>query len=226
MKILLIEDELSTAEFIIAGLKKENFSVFHISNGLDGLYEACNNDYDLFIIDVMLPDINGITIIKKIREKKILTPVIILSARSSTEDIVSGLRAGSDDYISKPFSFIELLARIKGILRRMNMNFSAEMILSEGNLKLDLLRKKVFREDKEIILQAKEFLLLEYLLKNKGIVVTKQMIIDNVWNFDFDPETNIVEAKISKLRNKIDKDYKNKLIHTIKGLGYILEDKF
>ncbi|MCK9224906.1 MAG: response regulator transcription factor [Candidatus Muirbacterium halophilum] len=226
MKILLIEDEISTAEFIVDGLKKENFAVFHIPNGLDGLFEACNNYYDIFIIDVMLPDIDGITIIKKIREKNIQTPVIILSAKNSTEDIVSGLRAGSDDYISKPFSFIELLARIKGILRRMNLNFSTSTILSEGNLKIDCLKKKVFRDNKEIILQAKEFSLLEYLLKNKGIVVTKQMIIDNVWNFDFDPETNIVEAKISKLRNKIDKNFKNKLIHTIKGLGYILEDKF
>ena len=225
LKILLIEDEKTTARFIIEGLKKENFTVNHIDNGIDGMFESLNSEYDLMIVDIMLPDIDGITIIKKLREENILTPLIALSARSSTEDIVKGLRAGSDDYISKPFSFVELLARIRGILRRINMDKHSEKILKVGNLSYDLSRKKVFRNKKEIVLQPKEMALLEYLMRNNGNVVTKHMIIDNVWNYDFDPGTNIVEAKISKLRKKIDKDHKIRLIHTIKGLGYILEEK-
>ncbi len=225
MKILLIEDEMTTAEFVVEGLKKENFKVVHMNNGSDGMYEALNNDYDLMIVDIMLPDIDGLSIIKNLREKEIITPLIVLSARSSTEDIVAGLRAGSDDYISKPFSFVELLARIRGILRRINMDRYSEKILKISDLTYDIEKKKVLRDQKEIILQPKELALLEYLLRNKGIVVTKQMIIDNVWDYDFDPGTNIVEAKISKLRSKIDKTHKKKLIHTIKGLGYLLEEK-
>lgn len=226
MKILFIEDDLETAGFVVQGLERECFSVNHISNGIDGLFEVLNSQYDLLIIDIMLPELDGISIIKKIRQKNIMTPVIVLSAKNTTDDIIHGLRAGSDDYISKPFSFSELLARIRVILRRMQMSFENDTRLTVGDLTLDILKKKVYRGDEEIILQPKEFLLLEYLMRNKGNVITKQMIIDNVWNFDFDPATNVVESKICRLRKKIDNNRKNRLLHTIRGFGYVIKEKY
>lgn len=222
MKVLLIEDDLIIAGFINNGLSEAGFCVDHAQDGLYGLELALSTPYDLAIVDLMLPKLDGLSIIDKIRQKKINTPIIILSAKRSIDDRVIGLEHGGDDYLTKPFSFSELLARVQALVRRAN-NRAESTSLSVEDLSMDLLSRKVIRSGKKIDLQPKEFSLLEYLLRNEGRVVSKTMIMERVWNYNFDPHTNVVEARISKLREKIDKGFNNSLIHTVRGLGYVLK---
>jgi len=223
MKLLLVEDDQVIADFICKGLKESGFSVDHFSDGQKGLSAALKDTYDLAIIDLMLPMLDGLSVIDRIREKKINIPIIILSAKRTVDDRINGLRHGSDDYLTKPFSFSELLARVEALLRRSN-NAIEPTNLSINNLSLDLLARTVIRDNKKIDLQPKEFALLEYLIRHRGHVVSKTMIMERVWNYDFDPGTNVVEARISKLREKIDKGFNTPLIHTVRGLGYTLKE--
>ncbi len=224
MKILLVEDDKQTARFILKGLKQEGYFVNHAENGEDGLYSAEMENYDLAIVDIMIPKLDGLKMVEQLRKKKILTPVIILSAKNSVDDRIRGLQMGGDDYLVKPFAFAELLARIKAIVRRSNSK-AETTILQVGDLILDIVKRKVFRESKEITLPVGEFLLLEYLMQNAGRVVSKTMIIENVWSYHFDPETNVIEARISRLRSKIDQSFKKKLLHTVRGFGYVVEER-
>jgi len=224
MRILLVEDDIQTAKFIIKGLKQAGFSVNRAENGEDGLHFAQVEEDDLAIVDIMMPKLDGLSMIGRLRKKRITMPVIILSARNTVDDRVKGLQTGGDDYLVKPFSFSELLARIQAIIRRSGLKPETS-ILQVGDLKLDILRRKVFRNDKEIILPSGEFVLLEYLMQNVGRVVSKMMIIEHVWDYNFDPETNVIEARISRLRNKIDQPFKKKLLHTVRGFGYVIEEK-
>ena len=222
MIILLIEDDQMIADFIVKGLREAGFCIDHVANGQDGLDRALNDGYDLAILDIMLPGLDGLSIIERMRQHKIETPVIILSAKRSIDDRIRGLQSGGDDYLIKPFSFSELLARIQAQLRRANSSVEASS-LTMHDLSLDLLSRTVTREGKDIELQPKEFALLAYLMRNAGNIVSKTMIMERVWNYNFDPQTNIVEARISKLREKVDKNFAFPLIHTIRGLGYTLK---
>jgi len=222
MKILIIEDDQIIADFIIKGMKEAGFSIEHASDGESGLALAVSGNFDLAIIDVMLPRLDGLSVIANIRERKINMPIIILSAKRSVDERISGLRSGSDDYIIKPFSFSELLARVEALLRRANHVVEAST-LSIKDLEIDLLSRSVTRSGKKIDLQPREFALLEYLVRNKGRVVSKTMIMERVWDYNFDPGTNVVEARISRLREKIDKGLPDPLIFTIRGLGYVIK---
>lgn len=221
MRILLVEDDQVLADFIKKGMTQAGFVIDHAADGLAGLDAALNGGYDLAIIDLMLPKIDGLSIIDQIRQRKINLPIIILSAKRSVDDRVLGLRNGGDDYLTKPFSFSELLARAEALLRR-STHVLEPTSLSIGDLSLDLLGRTVQRAGKKINLQPKEFALLEYLIRNAGRVVSKTMIMERVWNYNFDPCTNVVEARISKLREKVDKDFDDALIHTVRGLGYVV----
>ena len=224
MKILLIEDDRRTADFIIKGLKQAGFSVEHANNGVKGLFMATTISFDIAVIDIMLPGIDGLTVIEKLREKKINSPLIILSAKSSIDDRIKGLQTGSDDYLVKPFAFSELLARIQALLRRANAT-PEPTTLSVADLEIDLLARKVFRRKERIEIPPLEYSLLEYLMRNSGRIVSKTMIMENVWEYNFDPGTNVVEARICKLREKIDSSFDRKLIHTVRGFGYVLEER-
>lgn len=221
MRILLIEDDPVIADFIAKGMKQAGYVLDHKSDGLSGLDAGLNDSYDVAIIDLMLPKIDGLSIIEQLRKQKINLPIIILSAKRSVDDRVLGLQQGGDDYLTKPFSFSELLARVEVLLRR-STHVVEPTSLSIGDLSLDLLARTVHRADKKINLQPKEFALLEYLIRNAGRVVSKTMIMERVWNYHFDPCTNVVEARISKLREKIDKKFETSLIHTVRGLGYVI----
>jgi two-component system OmpR family response regulator len=222
VRILLIEDDRTVAEFVQKGLQEAGYSVDHVDNGKDGAIYGSNPYYDLIVADLMLPGMDGFQIIKFLRSQKIQTPILVLSALDTVDDRVRGLRGGADDYLVKPFAFSELLARIQAMLRR--VSGSAETTrLTVGDLSLDLLSREAERAGLAIVLQTKEFELLEYLMRNVGMVVSKTMIIEHVWNYNFDPLTNIVEARISRLREKIDKPYETKLIKTVRGAGYILK---
>jgi len=222
MRILLIEDDKVIANFIVKGLKEAGYCVDHAVDGLEGLDLALNNNYDLGIVDIMLPKLDGLLIIERMRQQKIETPVIILSAKRSIDDRVKGLQSGGDDYLIKPFSFSELLARIQAHLRRFT-NVAETTELTIYDLSLDLLARTVTREGKKIELQPREFALLEYLMRNAGNIVSKTMIMERVWDYNFDPQTNVVEARISRLRDKVDKNFDVPLIHTIRGLGYVFK---
>ena len=224
MRILVVEDDLKIAEFIQKGLKSSGFAVDHAPDGVQGLEMAFGEPYDTMVVDIMLPQMDGISLIKKIREKKNNTPIIILSARDRVDDRVNGLQAGADDYLTKPFAFSELLARIQALIRRAG-NVTDPVSLSYADLSIDMLKRQVKRENEIIELQPLEFSLLEYLLRNRERVVSKTMIMEHVWNYSFDPMTNVVEARICRLRDKIDKDFEPKLIHTVRGAGYVLKVK-
>lgn len=223
MRILLVEDDLKIASFISKGLKEAGFAVDHAGNGMDGLQMASTEPYDTAVIDVMLPELDGLTLIEELRRQKINTPVIILSAKGSTDDRVKGLQTGSDDYLTKPFAFSELLARIQALIRRVS-GTSEPTSLTTGDLSMDLLTREVTRGDKTIDLQPREFALLEYLMRNAGRVVSKTMIMEHVWDYNFDPRTNVVEVRVCRLRDKIDRDFDMKLIQTIRGVGYVLKE--
>ena len=222
MRILLVEDDKLTADFILQGLQQAGFSTCHASDGESGLFKAKTEQFDLAVIDIMLPKRDGISVIEAMRAARIGIPVIVLSARGSVDDKVRGLRAGGDDYLVKPFSFTELLARIQAQLRR-SAPFSEPTVLTVADLSIDLLSRKVTRAGIRIDLQPREFALLEYLMRNTGRVVSKTMIMEHVWEYNFDPQSNIVEARMYRLRDKIDKPFDRELIHTIRGVGYVLE---
>jgi len=223
MRVLLIEDDRGISSFVIKGLKEAGFAADYAVDGEDGLHLALTESYDAVIVDLMLPKIDGLTLIAKLREQKPNLPVMILSAKRSVDDRVRGLQTGSDDYLTKPFAFSELLARINALIRRAT-GVPSPTRLEVADLSIDLLAREAFRSGKKIDLQPKEFVLLEYLMRNVGRVVSKTMIMEHVWDLNFDPQTNIVEARISKLRDKVDTNYENNLIHTIRGAGYMLKE--
>ncbi len=222
MRILVVEDDKKIASFVVKGLTQAGFAVDHAADGEKGLKRAIAFEYDAAIVDIMLPEIDGLTMIARLRERKILTPVIVLSAKRSVDDRVKGLQGGGDDYLTKPFSFVELLARVQALIRRSHRTPEPTEVRF-GDLRLDLLSREVDRAGQKIDLQPREFALLEYLMRNAGKVVSKTMIIAHVWGYDFDPMTNIVDVLVSRLRNKIDRDFNNKLIHTHRGVGYALK---
>ncbi len=223
MRILLVEDDEKIASFINKGLKAAGYAVDQVADGEKGLQMALAEPYDTAIIDIMLPKLDGLSLIQRMRKEKIRTPVLTLSAKGSVEDRVKGLQAGSDDYLAKPFAFSELLARVQALIRRAS-GLSEPTRLSVSDLSLNLLTREVMRGGKSIDLQPLEFSLLEYLMRNAGRVVSKTMIMEHVWNYNFDPQTNVVEARISRLRDKIDRDYSKTLIHTVRGVGYVLKE--
>lgn len=223
MRILLIEDDFKIASFIIKGLKAAGFAVDHASDGERGRDLALTEPYDAAVIDIMLPKVDGLTIIDTMRQERINTPVIILSARDGVDDRIRGLQTGSDDYLTKPFAFSELLARIQALIRRAS-GAAEPTRLKTGELEMDLLTREVVRSGRRIELQPLEYSLLEYLLRNTGRVVSKTMIMEHVWDYNFDPQTNVVEARICRLRDKIDKPFAGKMIHTVRGAGYVLRE--
>lgn len=223
MRVLLVEDDLKIASFIVKGLKEAGFAIGHATNGKDGLHLALNEPYDVAIIDIMLPKLDGLTLIEELRRKKINTPVIILSAKRTVDDRIKGLQTGSDDYLTKPFAFSELLARVQALIRRAS-GTAEPTSLGVGDLSINLLTREVKREGHKIDLPPLEFSLLEYLMHNAGRVVSKTMIMEHVWDYNFDPQTNVVEVRICRLRDRIDKGFKKKLIHTVYGAGYVLKE--
>jgi two-component system OmpR family response regulator len=224
MRILLVEDDDKIASFIVKGFKAEGFAVDHAADGEDGLHLALTEPHDAAIIDLMLPKLDGLSLIEKMRREKIRTPVIILSARGSVDDRVKGLHTGGDDYLTKPFAFSELLARVQALIRR-SLDVSEPTKLMVGDVSINIVTREVVRAGQSIELQPLEFSLLEYLMRNAGRVVSKTMIMEHVWDYYFDPQTNVVESRIYKLREKIDKGFSNKLIHTVRGVGYVLKEK-
>lgn len=223
MRILVVEDDIKIASFIIKGLKAAGYAVDHALDGETGLDMALTEPYDTVIMDIMLPKRDGLSLIETMRKEKISTPVIILSAKGSIDDRIKGLQTGSDDYMTKPFAFSELLARVQALIRRAS-GLSEPTSLTVGDLSVNLLTREVIRGSKKIDLQPIEFSLLEYLMRHTGRVVSKTMIMEHVWNYNFDPQTNVVEARICRLRDKIDRDFSRKLIHTLRGVGYVLKE--
>ncbi len=223
MRILIVEDDKQIAAFILKGLKENGFAVDHAADGQEGLRLALAAPYDVAIIDLMLPKLNGLDLIREIRRNNIKTPIIILSARSSVEDRVKGLQIGGDDYLTKPFAFSELLARIQALIRRAS-GTAEPTRLTVHDLTIDLLKHEAIRAGKKIELQPREFALLEYLMRNAGSVVSKTMLMEHIWNYNFDPQTNVVDVLVCRVRNKIDRDFNEKLIQTIRGVGYVLKD--
>ena len=223
MRILLIEDDQSVADYIIKGLKQSGFNVDHADEGKQGLLLASGENYDVMIIDRMLPNVDGLTIIQTLRGAENKTPILILSALSEVDDRVKGLKAGGDDYLVKPFAFAELLARIEAIHRRQESS-ATQTRLKVSDLEMDLLAHKVTRAGESFNLQPREYKLLEYLMKHAGQVVTRTMLLENVWEYHFDPQTNVIDVHISRLRQKIDKGFDHQLLTTVRGAGYMLHD--
>jgi heavy metal response regulator len=223
MKILVVEDEKKVASFIKRGLEEEKYEVDVAHDGEDGFQKSLDGSYSLIILDVMLPKKDGLMVIKVLRAKKIMTPVLMLTAKDTVEDIVAGLNSGSDDYLTKPFAFAELLARVRALLRRSEQERGAEIRFAD--LRLDPVTHKVWRKDKEIDLTAKEYSLLEFFMRNPNQVLTRTTIAENVWDYIFDSFTNIIDVYVNYLRKKIDRDADKKLIHTVRGVGYILKEE-
>lgn len=221
MRILLIEDDTEAAAYIAKGLREMGHVVDHSANGKDGLFLAAGEAYDVMIIDRMLPGLDGLSIIQTIRAAGNVTPVLVLSALGKVDDRVKGLRAGGDDYLVKPFAFAELLARIDALARR-GGGAPTETRLRVADLEMDLLARRVIRDGKEVDLQPREFQLLEYLMRHADQVVTRTMLLENVWDYHFDPQTNLIDVHISRLRQKVDKGHEQPLIHTVRGAGYRL----
>ncbi len=222
MRILIIEDDEQIASFIIKGLKQAGFAVDHATDGEEGLRLALTKAYDAAIVDIMLPKLDGLSLIERLRHQKVNTPVIILSAKRSVDDRVRGLQKGGDDYLTKPFSFSELLARLQALIRRAGSIIEPSR-LTVGDISMNLLSREVVRGGKRIDLQSREFALLEYFMRNAGRVVSKTMIMEHIWSYDFDPQTNIVDVLVCRLRNKVDRDFEKSLIHTIRGVGYVFK---
>ena len=222
MRALIVEDDLTIANFLTKGLKEAGFAVDHAADGEAGAHMASTVPYDVAIVDLMLPKLDGLSLIQRLRDRRIHTPVIILSARHSVDDRVKGLESGGDDYLTKPFAFSELLARVQALLRR-TTGAAETTRLSAGDLTMDLVARKVTRGGHEIQLRPREFALLEYLLRNAGRVVSKTMILSHVWDYTFDPGTNVVDVLVFRLREKIDKGFEPKMIQTVRGIGYVLK---
>jgi two-component system OmpR family response regulator len=221
MKLLVIEDDREAAAYIAKGLSESGYVVDQAAEGRNGLFMASSGNYDALIVDRMLPGIDGLALIAALRTAEIQTPVLILSALGAVDDRVKGLRAGGDDYLVKPFAFSELLARIEALLRRGSGN-AATIRLSVGDLEMDLLTRTVTRGVREIELLPREFRLLEFLMRHAGQVVTRTMLLENVWDYHFDPQTNVIDVHVSRLRQKIDKGFAKPLLHTVRGAGYCL----
>ena len=221
MRALIVEDDDSIAEFVGRGLREAGFAVDREADGEAGLASAAAQLYDVAIVDLMLPKRDGLALIEELRRRHVTTPVLILSARRSVDDRVSGLQAGGDDYLTKPFAFAELLARVQALDRRASRT-AEPTTLAAGDLTLDLLSRRVMRAGQPIDLRPREFALLEYLLRNAGKVVSKTMILSRVWEYSFDPQTNIVDVLVSRLREKIDRPFEKKLLQTVRGVGYVL----
>jgi two-component system OmpR family response regulator len=221
MRVLVVEDDKKIASFVANGLRQSGFAVDHCADGEQGLIFARSTPYDAAVIDVMLPKLDGLSLVQQMRKENQRTPVIILSAKASVDDRIRGLQAGGDDYLTKPFAFSELLARIQALIRR-STHAAEPTRLVVADLTVDLLSREVRRAGQRIDLQSREFSLLEYLMRHAGRVVTKTMILEHIWDYSFDPQTNVVDVLVCRLRNKVDKDFPKKLIHTMRGVGYIL----
>lgn len=221
MRLLVVEDDKKIASFLEKGLQEAGFTIDVCHDGLDGLSLALTEPYEAAVVDIMLPGLDGLSLIEKIRARGIETPVLILSARQSVDDRIEGLQRGGDDYMIKPFSFNELLARIQVLLRRGQKSTEPEA-LTVGELQLNPFQREVRRQGKKIELPAKEYALLELLMRNPGRVLAKTSILERIYDYSFDPQTNVVDVLICRLRNRIDKEYQKKLIHTVRGMGYVL----
>ena len=224
MRILMIEDDEQMAGFVRKGLKEEGFVVVHEADGEAGLHLALSEDFDAAIVDVMLPGMDGLAIIDEIRRQRRRLPVLILSAKRSVDERVKGLRAGGDDYLTKPFAFSELVARLQALVRRSHEE-TGTAVLEIGTLHIDLERRAVTRGGRRIDLPPREFALLVYLARNRGRVVSKTMIMEQVWDYNFDPQTNVVESRMCRLRDKLDRDFEQPLLHTVRGVGYVLREE-
>lgn len=222
MRVLLVEDDPTIAEFVEHGLKEAGYAVDAVSDGRTGLERAIGGPYDAAVVDVMLPRMDGLAVIDALRARGVRTPVLILSARRSVDDRVRGLQAGGDDYLTKPFAFAELLARLQALIRRAS-GTAEPTRLTVGDLSLDLLTRRVARGSQPVELRPREFALLEYLMRNAGKVLTKTMILSHVWGYTFDPNTNVVDVLVSRLREKIDRPFPVKLLQTVRGVGYVLK---
>ncbi|HKO08840.1 MAG TPA: response regulator transcription factor [Alphaproteobacteria bacterium] len=221
MHILVIEDDAATADYLVKGLTESGYVVDHAGEGRDGLFMALGQNYDAMIVDRMLPGLDGLSIVQTLRAQQKRTPVLILSALAQVDDRVKGLRAGGDDYLTKPYAFSELLARLEAILRR-GTNETVVQRLKVADLEMDLLSRTVRRAGKGIELQPREFKLLEYLMRHAGQVVTRTMLLEGVWDYHFDPQTNVIDVHVSRLRQKIDRGFDRPLLHTVRGAGYSL----
>jgi len=221
VRALLVEDDTTIADFVVRGLREAGLVVDHAVDGEAGLTAATTQPYDVAIVDLMLPKRDGLSLIEGLRRRGVTTPVLILSARRSVDDRVRGLQTGGDDYLTKPFAFAELLARVQALIRRATRTPEPTTLTVE-DVTLDLLSRRVTRAGKPIDLRPREFTLLEYLMRNHGNVVSKTMILSHVWEYNFDPQTNIVDVLVSRLREKIDRPFETKLLHTVRGVGYVL----
>ncbi|MGD2172909.1 MAG: response regulator transcription factor [Gammaproteobacteria bacterium] len=224
MRVLLVEDDPEVSSYLQKGLREQGYNVDSALDGKDGLFLANSEDYDVMIIDRMLPALDGLTIVKSVRAAGKNTPMLVLSALGEVDDRVEGLRAGGDDYLTKPFAFSELLARLDALARRNRQSPAAETTLRVADLELDQLTRVVKRGGKIIELQPREYRLLEYLMENAGRVVTRTMLLEQVWDYYFDPQTNVIDVHISRLRGKIDKDFDQPLLHTVRGAGYVIRE--
>ncbi len=222
MRLLVIEDDRTIASFVVKGLQEAGFAVDHADDGRAGLTLARTAPYDAAVVDLMLPGLDGLSLIEELRRQKVRTPVLILSAKRSVDDRVRGLQAGGDDYLVKPFAFSELLARVHALIRRSSGETQPTRLVV-GDLSLDLMTRHVERAGAVIELRPREFTLLEYLMRNAGRVVSKTMIMEHVWNYSFDPRTNVVDVLVFRLRERVDKGFEPKLIHTVRGIGYVLK---
>jgi DNA-binding response OmpR family regulator len=223
MRVLVVEDDKKIASFVMNGLRQAGLAVDHAGDGEEGVHLAMHESYDAAVIDIMLPKLDGLSLIDEIRRSGVKTPVLILSARRTVDDRVKGLEAGGDDYLTKPFAFSELLARVQALIRRSSGSTGATY-LKTGDLSMDLLTRRVVRSGVDIELQPKEFSLLEYFMRNEGRVVSKTLIMEHIYDYNFDPQTNVVDVLVCRLRNKLDKDFDIKMIQTIRGVGYVLKE--
>lgn len=221
MRLLLVEDDKKIASYLEKGLRESGFNVDICYDGSEGLNVALTEEFDVAVIDIMLPFLDGLSLIEMMREKGVQTPVLILSARQSVDDRVQGLQRGGDDYMVKPFSFSELLARVQALIRRDQKNTRPTM-LAVDTLQMDLLKHEVYRDGGKIELPAKEYALLEYMMRNPDVVLSKTSILERVYDYAFDPQTNVIDVLVCRLRNKIDRGYEQKMIHTVRGMGYVL----
>jgi two-component system OmpR family response regulator len=224
MRLLIVEDDVTIADFVAKGLTEAGFAVDVAADGVRGLELASSGTYDVAIVDVMLPETDGLTLIDRVRARGVRTPVLILSARRTVDDRVRGLQAGGDDYLTKPFAFAELLARVQALIRR-STGATESTRLTVGDLTLDLLTRRAERAGRALDLRPREFALLEYLMRNPGRVLSKTMILSHVWGYNFNPGTNVVDVLVSRLRDKIDEGFEPRLLHTVRGVGYVIEPR-